>query len=182
MKDNLKVYTFSGVAGSGKTTAANKLKEIITKYDPDKKVYVLAYADYLKYIAKTFYDWDGVKDEYGRELLQTLGTDEIRATDENFWVNSVISQIEMFARDADVIIMSDARFPNEIQCWYDRLGVENVFDILLLGTHDETRVNDEQAQHSSETALNDWSFAMTLGCPTLEDLEGKLKLVYAITK
>ena len=42
-------------------------------------VLVAHYGDLVKYVCKTFFGWDGEKDEKGRTLLQKVGTDAIRA-------------------------------------------------------------------------------------------------------
>ncbi len=40
------------------------------------KVLIAHYADLVKYVAKTFFEWNGEKDEYGRSLLQHIGTED----------------------------------------------------------------------------------------------------------
>lgn len=43
-----------------------------------------------------------------RRLLQVLGTDCIRAVDEDFWVRAALAQVT-----ADRVVFDDVRFPNE---------------------------------------------------------------------
>ena len=50
-------------------------------------------------------------DEY-RRLLQVLGTDCIRAVDEDFWVRAAIAQMEQ-DREFGKYVFDDVRFPNE---------------------------------------------------------------------
>ena len=52
---------------------------------------IVHYADLLKYMCKTFFGWNGEKDEFGRSLLQRVGTDCIRNVEPDYWVDFVIS-------------------------------------------------------------------------------------------
>jgi hypothetical protein len=71
-------------------------------------------------------------DEY-RRLLQVLGTDCIRAVDENFWVNAAIKQM---THTEGKYVFDDCRFPNEAEVishynefglWYvERPGIHAV--------------------------------------------------------
>ena len=85
----MEIVSISGHAGSGKDTVAGIIKERL-EHD-DRKVLITHYADLLKYICKTFFNWNGKKDERGREILQYVGTDIIRKQDENYWVDFLIS-------------------------------------------------------------------------------------------
>jgi hypothetical protein len=63
-------------------------------------------------------------DEY-RRLLQVLGTDCIRAVDENFWVNAAVAQMT----DPDgKYVFDDVRFPNEAETieHYNEFGLWNI--------------------------------------------------------
>lgn len=72
----MKIISISGKAQSGKDTTAALLKEVL---ETDGYTVLIAhYADLLKYICKTFFGWNGVKDEAGRQMLQYIGTDSAR--------------------------------------------------------------------------------------------------------
>ena len=83
----MKCISISGPAGHGKDTLANKLKNLLEA--KGKKVFILHYADYLKMVATQVYNWNGIKDEVGRDILQKLG-DKMRAQDEFFVINELL--------------------------------------------------------------------------------------------
>jgi hypothetical protein len=108
----MKVVLISGKAKNGKDQSATILKELIEQ--DGKKVLILHYADLLKFICRTYFDWDGKKDDVGRFILQYVGSDIIRKQDPDFWVNFVISFLTMFPTNWNYILIPDCRFPNEI--------------------------------------------------------------------
>ena len=59
----MKVVCISGKAQHGKDTMASMIKECLEDYG--KHVVIVHYADLLKYICRTFFGWDGNKDENG---------------------------------------------------------------------------------------------------------------------
>ena len=147
----MKVIAISGRAMNGKDTLAQMMSEVFQR--DGKTVQITHFADLLKYICKTYFGWDGNKDNAGRELLQRIGTDVIRKNDENLWVNYMVSLLRcVFNEMYDVVIIPDARFPNEISVLRD-----NGFDVTHIRI---TRVGfvapmrDEQANHISETAMD----------------------------
>lgn len=158
-----KIILISGKAGSGKDTFAEELKEQLNMMN--EYVLVVHYADLVKHIAKTFYDWNGKKDGYGRGLLQRIGTDIFREYDKDYWVNHLQGVISVLKDRWDYIIIPDCRFPNEITCWdkYDSISVRVVRDF-------NTSLNESQQNHTSETALDDFEFDVTVTLKDIEDL------------
>ena len=148
------VILLSGKSGSGKDFVANIMKEKLEQ--KGNKVLVTHYADLLKYILKTFFDWDGQKDEHGRHLLQYVGTDVIRRQNPNYWVDFVKDIIIMFSNNWDYILIPDARFPNEIT----RMFCSNfrTISIRIRRINYTSKLTEEQQQHESETALDNYPF------------------------
>lgn len=147
----MKVICISGKARAGKDTSAEIIKK--TLVGSGHRVLVTHYADLLKYICKTFLNWDGVKDAKGRSLLQYAGTEVIRAKDPNYWVNFILSILRNFDSNWDFVLIPDTRFPNEIN-----VLKENGFDVVHLRIErpdSESELSEEQKSHSSETALDD---------------------------
>ena len=70
------VILLSGKAQSGKDYIANIIKQQLE--ENGNKVLVTHYADLLKYILKTFFNWNGKKDKKSRDSLQRVGTDVMR--------------------------------------------------------------------------------------------------------
>ena len=146
----MKVICISGRAESGKDTAAQMLKQYMI--EDGKKALVTHYADLLKYICSKYLAWNGEKDEAGRSLLQYVGTDVFRKQDPNFWVNFVITMLQLSQDLWDHVIIPDCRFPNEIE-----LPKKIGFDVTHVRVERPGFVNvltEEQGSHPSETALD----------------------------
>ena len=148
----MKVILISGKAGHGKDTLAGFLKK---EMEADgKRVLVTHYADLLKYICETFLGWNGKKNEEGRRLLQYVGTEIVRGRYQHpdYWVDFIISILQMFGDRWDYVLIPDARFPNEVR------KIKSLFDcthIKVVRHSFENHLTEEQKQHASETALDD---------------------------
>ncbi|MFU7518206.1 hypothetical protein AB4668_20945, partial [Clostridium sp. HCS.1] len=66
-------------------------------------------------VATQVYNWNGLKDEVGIDILQKLG-DKMRAQDEFFVINELLRILSLVKDDFDIAIITDARFPREIEC------------------------------------------------------------------
>lgn len=159
------VITISGKARAGKDSLANMMRNYFES--KGKKVSIVHYADELKWIARTLYHWDGEKDEYGRSLLQKIG-DIGRAYDENYWVFNLVNRVTAFLNITDYVIIPDCRYPNEINVWKER---ESIVSILVQRPDFLNDLTEEQRHHSSETALDNYSFDYTAECTNLAELE-----------
>lgn len=147
----MKIIAISGHAQNGKDTAADMLADII-RYDYNERVLVAHYADLVKYVCRTFFNWNGIKDEAGRTLLQYVGTDVVRTQEPDFWVNFIIKILKFFETHWDWVIIPDTRFPNELQALRD-----NGFDVVHMRIERpgyDSGLTDEQKKHPSETAMD----------------------------
>jgi hypothetical protein len=111
-----------------------------------------------------------------REFLQQLGTEAMRYNlHENVWVNALFSKYKVtkiehsnyYTEDYPKWIVTDMRFPNEMQAIKDHGGI----CIRLV------RGQFPTSKHSSETSLdnrNDWD-ELVYNTGTLEDLYEKAK-------
>lgn len=164
----MKVIVFSGKAGHGKDTTASFMKEVLDKRG--ERVLITHYGDLVKYVCKTFFDWDGKKDKYGRTLLQFVGTDVVRERDPDFWVRFLSGILTCFSDYWDYVLIPDARFKNEVNAM-KYAG----FDTVHVRVHNPcitSSLSEEQQNHPSETALDDVRpdlFVFNRG--TLEDLK-----------
>lgn len=147
----MKVIFISGKARHGKDTTARILKS--TLESDGFGVIIVHYGDLLKYICKTFFNWNGDKDESGRTLLQYVGTDVIRKQDENYWVRFVCEMLTFFNGKWDYVLIPDCRFPNEVSTMVDN-GFDTVH-IRVVRDGFKTSLTEEQQKHPSETALDD---------------------------
>ena len=175
----MKIICISGKARHGKTITAGILKDILEAHN--RRVLVTNYADLLKYICKTFFNWGGEKDEHGRHLLQYIGTDVVRKQRPTYWVDFIISILRMFPHDWDYVIIPDCRFPNEIEL-LDNKFKDEVTHLRIVRPNFESDLTEEQKEHPSETALDNVTPDYTFyNVGTLEVYEGYVRAVAPLT-
>lgn len=147
-----KIILISGLAQHGKDSTANFLKEKL-----DGKTLILHNADYLKYIARQYLSWNGEKDNYGRTLLQTLGTEKVRIELKKplYWIERTCDIIDMLQDDFDYFIVPDTRYKNEI--FYPKAKFpDKVFTIRVHRLNFDNCLTLEQKNHISEIELLDF--------------------------
>lgn len=149
----MKIITISGKAQHGKDTIGRFLKEKLE--EQGNKVLITHYADLLKYICKMFFGWNGKKDIYGRTLLQQVGQTVREKTNGDYWVNSLISIIKLFPNEWEYIIIPDVRYENEISKLKDEFDITTV---RIERLDFDNGMTDEQKNHESEIALDDYIF------------------------
>lgn len=147
----MKVIAISGKAQHGKDTTAGYLKEFLEARG--KKVLIAHYGDLVKYVCKTFFDWDGVKDEKGRTLLQHVGTDKIREQNPDYWVSFIGDMLTFFRGEWDYVLIPDCRFPNEVE-HLKKKGFD-VTHVRVVRENFQSPLTEEQQRHPSETALDE---------------------------
>lgn len=172
----MKVILISGKSGSGKDTIASFLKKIYQQ--ENKKVIIIHFADMVKEYAKLYYNWNGVKDVAGRQLLQQLGTNTVRAAYPNYWAELVAKFLDAAGRKNhfDIALIPDLRFLNEYlivkkynkDCTTIRINKINDDGTYILNK----AFTQEQNNHPSECDLDDYNFdIMVNNNGTLENLE-----------
>ena len=159
----MKVVTISGRSGHGKDTTAKFIAKALML--EGHRVLITHFADLLKYICKEFFRWDGQKDEAGRELLQTIGTNMIREIDPDYWLDFMTFAIGLSEDEWDYVIIPDARFPNEVS----RIE-EAGFDVINIRVERPGFINgltDTQNNHPSETSIDKIKpdYIITNDCP-----------------
>ena len=169
------LVVISGKGRSGKDTSAIILKQLFL--DMGETCVGIAYADFLKEILGKCFNlnynhlYGSLKEDSldhlpirtrsgkttnhnwtTRKLLQFLGTDVMRTIDPDCWVNVVKNFVNTSSSKYDNIIITDARFFNEID-WVLQKG----------GTHIHIRRQNSDyvggTEHSSETSLDTDSFS-----------------------
>lgn len=147
----MKVICISGKAGHGKDACASILRGLLE--EAGARVLITHYADLVKYVCKTFFDWNGQKDEAGRHLLQYVGTDVVRSRNEDFWVSFIAEILTFFGDQWDYVIIPDTRFPNEIGFLKD-VGFDATHLRVVRDGYKSDLTSAAQT-HMSETALDD---------------------------
>lgn len=146
----MRVILISGKAGHGKDTAAGFLKDALEA--DGYSVLIAHYGDLLKYICRTFFDWDGKKDKLGRTLLQKVGTDTIRMQCPDYWVSFLVNIMTFFPNEWDYVLVPDCRFPNEVE--YIRRAGFDVIHLRIIREGFASPLTLGQQTHLSETALD----------------------------
>lgn len=147
-----KVILISGKAQNGKDTVANILKKKLMF--KKKKVLIAHFADLVKFVCEKYFNWDGKKDENGRKILQSVGTDIIRKQNPNYWVDFVKGILVMFENEWDYILIPDARFINELE----RFAGFDTVNLRINRINFVSPLTLEQQYHISETELDNYNF------------------------
>jgi len=160
----------SGKATAGKNEIASIIKNKLSNY----KVQNFAYADYLKWICKSYMGWNGEKDLYGRTLLQRTGTEVIRSQVPDFWVRNVSQILEVLQNEWDYVTISDVRFANEIE-YMEKVFGDKVISLRVERPNHISGLDKEQLNHQSEIALDGYTFDyLIINDGSLDDLEIKV--------
>lgn len=165
------IFIIYGKARSGKSTITEYIKEYYN--NKNIKSIDLMYAESIKNYAKKIMNWDGKEETKPRDFLQYLGTEIIRnKIDNNFFINRMLQDIEVYSYYYDVIIITDARLKEEIEVPYNKY--EKVIRIKIEGNNSD--LTDKQKQHITETALNDYDEYeyKIINNGTLEELKNKI--------
>ena len=142
----MKVIAISGYAEAGKDTVAQLIKKQLQDVKFNSRIAIIHYADMLKFVCRQLYDWNGEKDEKGRALLQTVGTDVVRAKNPNFWVEIVSTIIEMFSKEFDYFLIPDCRFHNEADVIKSKFDVTT---IRVIRPNYQNHLTEEQRKQPS---------------------------------
>lgn len=161
-----------GKAQAGKDTCGKLFeKELASR---GRKPLVTHYADLLKYICKTFFGWNGEKDEAGRTLLQRVGTDCVRKQEPNYWVDFIVNLVHLFPNEWNYVIIPDTRFPNELS------RVDKEFPMVYVRIERDgfdNGLTEAQKQHPSETALDDVRPDFVIKNTSLESLPDQISAI-----
>lgn len=145
----LKVILVSGKAESGKDLVGEVLKQEFEHQQ--KKVLVVHFADYLKFMCRQYFGWNGNKDEAGRTLMQYVGTDLFRGFEKDYFANRIHELLSVAGANWDYVIIPDLRFKNEFR------RIKYSFDTVAIRvsrTGYESSLTAEQKSNQSETELD----------------------------
>lgn len=158
----MRVVAISGKAESGKDTIAKMLKQQLE--EQNYKVMIIHFADVLKFVCRQYFDWNGEKDEYGRTLLQQVGTEMREKNNLNMWVNITKELIRGIGAEFDYVLVPDTRFKEEINmlneyfdCTSVRVLRQDINSYGIASDH-VNHLTNEQRAHKSECDLDDYKF------------------------
>lgn len=148
------IILIAGKAGSGKSTLAKYLQ--IEYENQNKKVIISPYVKYLKMLIETI-TGDKINDENKpRDMLQQISSKIIKGelNNPNFFIDRQIEDIKIYSYFADVILVPDVRFPNEI-----KIIKENFNKVTSIGITRKNYISiltEEQSKDITETSLQDY--------------------------
>ncbi len=168
-----KIFLIAGQARTGKDETLKIIKDYYEKQN--KLVVNLGYADYIKNYAQKITNWDGKDETKPRELLQIIGTDIVRnQINKEFFINRICEDIMVYKYFFDVIIISGARFPDELDIPKNKF--KNVTIIKMERPNYENKLTERQKMHITEHALENYEnydYLITNN-GDLKDLEDKV--------
>lgn len=179
IKKNPKIFILTGKAQSGK----NKVSEIIKKNYQEKKLKVisLAYASYLKEYIKNITNWDGSEETKPREMLQQLGIELIKnKIKENLLIERIIDDIKVYSYFFDIIIITDARFIEEIE---EIKKISNNTTVINIQGK-ANNLTETEKEHITETALDNYNlydFKINNNS-SIKELEQEVKKIIEVIK
>ena len=144
----MKIFLVGGKSGSGKSEVSKLIKEYYI-YKLEECV-ITSFSKYLKLYATELTDWDGNPATKPREYLQNIG-DVVRNIDKRFLTSRLIEDIILYQKYVDNIIISDVRYPAEI----DELSLsyDNVYSLYVDNQFRESKLTLKEQSHPSETSL-----------------------------
>ena len=149
------IILIAGKARSGKSTVCWYFKEVFE--DNDKKVIVSPYTKYLKKYISDITGMEVTEDNKPRDLLQRLSSDLIkeRLGYHDFFIRRQIEDLSIYSYFADVILIPDVRFPNEIESI--KKAFSNVISIGVIRSDFISDLTKKQQEDITETALDNYS-------------------------
>ena len=154
-KKNPYIILIGGKARSGKSTLASIIGNNLTKKG-DKVIH----SNYTKYLKQYISDITGnivTEENKPRELLQKLSSELIKKElgKNSFFIDRQIEDIEIYSYFADYIIISDVRFPKEIDLIKDKFP--NVISIHVKRENYESDLTKEQQKDITEISLDNYN-------------------------
>jgi hypothetical protein len=162
----VKIICISAKAQHGKDTVAEMIQDELQSQG--KRVLIAHYADLLKHICRTFFNWNGEKDDAGRTILQRVGTDVVRKQRPDFWVEFIVDILNLFPEDWDYVLIPDTRFLNEIE-YLKEVGFDSML-VRVIRDNFDSGLSEDQLNHPSETALDYYNYDYIIENNT--DLQG----------
>lgn len=149
---NTIIYIISGKAKAGKDTTAGFIKEFYS--NKGLKTINLQFSSYIKMYAKEISSWDGTENNKPRTLLQELGENIRKDIDKYFFINRIIDDIRVYSNYYNIITISDARLPEELNKIHERYP--NSIKISIIRPNYNPYNSLEEKNHPTETALDDY--------------------------
>lgn len=172
-KKDIKIYILCGDARAGKDTSASIIRNTYEKNG--LKAINIQISSTIKEYAKVITGWGGSDEDKPRAFLQQLGTDLIRKKiDNDFFINRIIQDIEVYSYFYDCITISDVRFTLEVDSIKKKF--KDALAIKVLRPNFDNGLTQEEKKHSTETGLDGYDKYdyILVNDSTIENLENKI--------
>lgn len=171
----MRIFLLAGKARSGK----NEVAKVIKKYYDQKKekTVITEYSKYIKLFAKEMTDWSGENKTKPRKFLQEMGSfirKNLQMPD--IFIDRMKEDIKIYEKFFDNVIISDVRFPKEM----DELkkNYPCVYTFFIINEHGNYDLTVEEANHETEHALDNYNeFDYMIINDEKEMLEQKMKKI-----
>lgn len=166
------VFVISGKAKAGKDTTAGFIKKYASLHN--LKAINLQFSSYIKMYAKSITDWDGSEENKPRVLLQELGEDIRSNIDKYFFINRIIEDIKVYSKYYDIITISDARLPEELDKIKEKFA--KAYKLHIIRPNFNPYKSDLEKNHPTELALDTYQDydKVFMNDDTLESLNEKI--------
>lgn len=167
----MKIFLVAGKAGSGKAEIAKIIKEYYLSLK--KKPIITEYSKYLKMYAKEILDWNG-ENPKPRKFLQDLGVTIRENMDmPKMLISRMIEDIRIYSLYYDVVIISDVRYPDEIEEM--KKTFKNVYSLYVINQFGKSELSLEEQTHVTETSLENYSnFDITITNDNINVLDNRV--------
>ena len=149
----MRAILVSGKAESGKDYVSDMIQVYLQ--ERDYSVFRIAFADYLKFICEKYLNWNGKKDEAGRDLLQHIGNDVCRKYYDGFFCDKVLELLLAVGSDKDFALITDLRYENEYSIIASKI---NSISVLVERKGYTNKLTEKQKRNESENGLNNFKF------------------------
>lgn len=151
----MKIYIIGGKAESGKSTFGNLLKDELEK--KGYKPCIIQITEPLYGYAKKCLNWNPNKDKKPRDFLQKIGIEIIKEkhNKKQFLLNRLNEDIEILQDFFDTFIITDVRFPEEIEYFKERYN--DICSIKINRKNYNNSLTEEEKNHITEKAIDDYN-------------------------
>jgi len=152
INEKIKIFIISGKSSAGKDITA----KVISNYAKNKnlKTINIQISKYIKMYAELISNWNGSDNNKPRTLLQNLGNDIRDNYDKYFFINRIIDDIKICSSYCDIITISDARLPYEIETITNCFP--NSYKIHIIRPNYQSKLTPLEQRHVTETALDNY--------------------------
>lgn len=167
----MKIYLVAGKAGSGKGEVAKIIKEHYLSLK--RKPIITEYSKYLKLYAHEILGWKGDEPK-PRKFLQDLGvTIRDNMAMPKMLISRMIEDIRVYSLYYDVVIISDVRYPEEIEEM--KKTFKDVYAIYVVNQFGKSELSLNEQTHVTETALENYgNFDITITNDNINVLDNRV--------